>query len=799
MQNTQEFFAQNEQRLLEHIRHHAETWGGLDPLLGVSPEHLHTLSAALAGVLAQPDDDVPKPGPVLVNTLIQLTGKTVPLVQIITLLKCYRQAYIEVFNEAEGPPAGMACDMVGRFFDQLEIGICVEMERRIGLERDRANHYLDVVGSIVIALDASGTVTLANKTACEVLGYELYELLGQDWIDTVVPMEQHDEIRDYLYYILSEDLEDEDTHTNYVTTKSGEDRLIAWNNKIIRNDAGMPVGILAAGMDVTDQRAYEDALAEKELWLRNSFVALSDAIIILTPDRQVIDANPSAEAMFQMTNEELCTGSTEKLHVDRAHYVEFGEISARAFERGEKAQFEFVMRRKNGAIFPTENSVSLITGDDGSPLGAVSTIRDISHRKKAETVLRRSEEKFRRIFESIEEGYVVTDLDGMVQMVNPATCKLMDAGESELVGLPINTFFNSEEEVSRFKAILRERGKVRGFHLTIKRPGKAAIVVETNAHMVLDDDGAPVAMEGTFRDITARIEAEKILREREKQYRAFFENNHAIMLLVDPQTEDIMDANPAASEFYGYSLDEMRLMSMPQIVANTETEIFQEMAAAKKEGRSYLLFKHILANKTVRDVEVYSGPIMVRGNQLLYSVIHDVTERVRLEREMKRMATTDALTGASNRHQFFNQAETELKRAQRYGHPLTAIMLDIDYFKSINDTYGHQTGDAVLKALSTLAINTLRETDLFGRLGGEEFAAILPETDLDGAALVAERLRSELSQLKVKSKDHEVQFTVSIGLSQIIDADRIIEDAINRADEALYKAKRMGRNRVERG
>ncbi len=674
----------------------------------------------------------------------------------------------------------------------------VHMERQLSRERNRAAHYLDVVGSIVVALDASASITLINKAGSEVLGYEEYELLGRNWVDIVIPLEQRDELKDYFYHIISEDIELDDEHINYVTTKGGEDRLISWKNRLIRNEGGLPIGILSSGTDVTEQRAMEETLAEKELWLRNTFVALDEAVFILTPDNVIIDANPAAESMFQMTNQEICDGSVEQLHVDRAHYVEFVEISKAAFARNETAQFEFTLRRSNGELFPSEHSVSLINGDDGRPLGIVSVIHDISRRKEAEQELKHSEEKFRRIFESIEEGYIVSDLNGDIEMVNPATCKLLGYEESELVGEDLGMLYSRQEERTGFKATVASKGSVRGYHLNASRKDGSTIVVEANAHLLFDREGIPVGMEGTFRDITARMEAEKILREREKQYRAFFENNHAIMLLVDPKTDVIVDANPAAANFYGYSVEEMRVMRMSQITAQSEEDIYKEMFKARDENRVYFIFEHLLASGEIRDVEVYSGPIMVQGTQLLYSVIHDVTERIRMEKDMKHMATTDALTGASNRHQFFQLSSQELKRSQRYGHDLCVLMLDIDYFKSINDSYGHQTGDVVLRALTVLAKTTLRETDLFGRLGGEEFAAILPETDMEAGLLVAERLRVELAKLTVQAKDNDVTFTVSIGVALASEKDVAIEDAINRADEALYKAKRTGRNRVEK-
>lgn len=680
-----------------------------------------------------------------------------------------------------------------------DISFRVEMERQLSQERNRAAHYLDVVGAIVLAMDASGGVTLINKAGCEVMGYGEFELLGQNWVDFAVPPESQDELKDYFYHIFAEGVELDDEHINYVLTKDGEKRLISWKNKLLRNEGGLPIGILSSGTDITEQQAMEDMLAEKELWLRNTFLSLGEAVLILTPDGEILDANPVAESMFQMSNEEICAADAADLHVDQAHFEEFDSRCKEAFEQGKTAQFEFVRKRKDGQVFPTEHTVSMIIGDDGNPLGIVSVTRDISRRKAAEQDLKESEEKFRRIFESMEEGYIVSGLDGKIQMVNPATGSLLGYEEGELVGQDMSVLYHYPEERVEFVEAIRKQGAVRGFHLgAIKKDG-TKIVTDANAHMILDEKGRPVAMEGTFRDITARIEAEKILREREKQYRAFFENNHAIMLLVDPKTEAIVDANPAAGNFYGYSSGTMRTMSMPDISAQTAEEIYQEMFAARDEGRVYFIFKHKLKSGEIRDVEVYSGPIFVQGRQLLYSVIHDVTERMRLEREMKRMATTDALTEVNNRHQFFQLSNHELKRAVRYNRPLAVIMLDIDYFKSINDNYGHNTGDIVLKAFATLCKSILRDSDVLGRLGGEEFAAVLPETALEEGMLVADRLLEETAGLTITVNEDDINFTVSAGVALASDKDVVIEDVITRADEALYKAKRMGRNRVVKG
>jgi diguanylate cyclase (GGDEF)-like protein len=137
-----------------------------------------------------------------------------------------------------------------------------------------------------------------------------------------------------------------------------------------------------------------------------------------------------------------------------------------------------------------------------------------------------------------------------------------------------------------------------------------------------------------------------------------------------------------------------------------------------------------------------------------------------------------------------------LQEFQRYGYKAALIMLDIDHFKGINDRYGHLMGDEVLCQVSTTCLEQLRKPDLLARFGGEEFAALLPGTDLNGARLTAERLRKAVARKKMDRNADTCSVTISIGVSAFLDEDRRIENVIKRTDDALYEAKRMGRNRV---
>jgi two-component system cell cycle response regulator len=163
------------------------------------------------------------------------------------------------------------------------------------------------------------------------------------------------------------------------------------------------------------------------------------------------------------------------------------------------------------------------------------------------------------------------------------------------------------------------------------------------------------------------------------------------------------------------------------------------------------------------------------------------------------LATTDFLTSAYNRRHFMQLAGAELSRAGRYGRPVTLMMLDIDFFKRVNDERGHAAGDEALKAFVNLIRDVLRDQDRLGRMGGEEFAVVLPETAQDAAVVVADRLRSRLAVLEIPvGGGGPLRLTTSIGVAECKLRDgEGLEAGLSRADVALYRAKALGRNRVE--
>jgi diguanylate cyclase (GGDEF)-like protein len=167
--------------------------------------------------------------------------------------------------------------------------------------------------------------------------------------------------------------------------------------------------------------------------------------------------------------------------------------------------------------------------------------------------------------------------------------------------------------------------------------------------------------------------------------------------------------------------------------------------------------------------------------------------------EAKRQAATDPLTGIANRRHFVAGAERLITQSLRYGRPCTLLLVDIDSLKSINDTYGHAVGDTVLKTIVAVCRRTLRESDIFGRMGGDEFAALLPETSLAMALVTAERLRAATRAERLVAEEQEIVPSVSVGVAAMDETLRSLDAILKKADSALYEAKKRGRDRVVAG
>jgi len=192
------------------------------------------------------------------------------------------------------------------------------------------------------------------------------------------------------------------------------------------------------------------------------------------------------------------------------------------------------------------------------------------------------------------------------------------------------------------------------------------------------------------------------------------------------------------------------------------------------------------------------GPLRGENGKIDYIFIsvHDVTEAVSFEKKLLEMNMKDALTGINNRRSLELHIRDEVDRHKRYDHPLGLIMFDIDFFKQVNDAYGHQCGDHILKAIATTIEKSIRMEDVLARYGGEEFCCLLPETTLDAAIVLAERFRINVAKKVYKYQGKTIKVTISLGVASMHGDRMTAESLLKKADQGLYEAKKTGRNRV---
>ncbi len=308
------------------------------------------------------------------------------------------------------------------------------------------------------------------------------------------------------------------------------------------------------------------------------------------------------------------------------------------------------------------------------------------------------------------------------------------------------------------------------------------------------------ANEHLSAEINERKNIEETLRQNEKHYRSLVENMlggiaYCQMLYENDRPNDFifLEVNPAFEQIMGMrQLAGKKISEILPGIRESNPEWFEVLGRIDLSGHPEKFETYLPALAVWLSVAIYRT-----GEQNFFTICDNITERKELQHQYEHLAQTDYLTGLANRRYFMQQAEAELLRVFRYGGTLSLLMLDLDHFKKINDSYGHMAGDVVLQKFSSVCQAILRDVDVIGRLGGEEFAILLPETGEKEAVEVAERLRMQIANTRVPlEKGLAIEFTVSIGVSFLNELNNNLEALLDKADKALYKAKAAGRDRV---
>lgn len=349
----------------------------------------------------------------------------------------------------------------------------------------------------------------------------------------------------------------------------------------------------------------------------------------------------------------------------------------------------------------------------------------------------------------------------------------------------------------------RQRARLAGetvpeqYEISLVTAQGGLIYCALNISLQQSPDGRAVLL-GTVRDITLKKTEMAELEASKRELKSIYEELPDVFYRTDMQGIVTM-MSPSCFDIIGYRKEEM--LGTPLSSYYETPEGRQRVVQAITDGggkakRVEAALKHkdgsvvwISTNAFIR-FDSKHQPVSVDG------VARDISERKQLEEQLITLSRIDSLTGAYSRSYFMEKSEEIIKLMKRYQRPASLMVADLDFFKKINDEYGHYAGDLALVAFVQVCRKEIREQDVLGRLGGEEFAVFLPETTIENAQHLVERIRKATAEIEIPLNGHIICMTVSIGLVELDNSEYPLSFIMQRADMAMYKAKERGRNQV---
>jgi diguanylate cyclase (GGDEF)-like protein/PAS domain S-box-containing protein len=428
-------------------------------------------------------------------------------------------------------------------------------------------------------------------------------------------------------------------------------------------------------------------------------------------------------------------------------------------------------------------------------------------RRMDEEQLKNSELRYRDLFENVVDGVYIASRDGEMITVNPALVEMLgydSVQDLKQSGRTTDRYVNPADR-ARALSRLEADGFVRNFEYRLRCKNGKEIVVLENSRAIYDDEGQFVAHEGTITDITERKVAETRVFEEKERAQVTLQSigDGVITTDADGRVDYI---NPVAQALTGWDVRGATGKPINEIMSivneQTRKPVNNPVTRCLKEGRVITLSENsVLIDRDGKEVPVQDSvaPIRDRLGNIIGAVIvfHDVSRESRLFRQLAYQASHDTLTGLINRREFENRLEQALEGVHANSSPSHAILyMDLDQFQVINDTFGHTAGDELLREVTELVRENIRNTDVLARLGGDEFGLLLYACDEQRAIDVAEKIRDVIENHRFGWKDSVTKIRCSIGVVIVDDKNLSAAELLSSADVACYSAKDSGRNQV---
>jgi diguanylate cyclase (GGDEF)-like protein/PAS domain S-box-containing protein len=520
---------------------------------------------------------------------------------------------------------------------------------------------------------------------------------------------------------------------------------------------------------------------------------MKNAVIVLDLDGRIRVVNSAACIMLGYTSNDLVG-----VHVRKILDVDEHTSTKRLLNSSGVLEQNLVWRTAEGNRLDVLASSSIVRDDDGVPVGVVYVAADYTERKKAEVALRESEHRYRMLFDSNPIPMWVYDFETLRFIaVNDAAVRHYGYSREEFLTLKIIDI-RPADEIPAVLDLLPKLPPSVGPSM-FRHMKKDGTIIDVDVSSFEFTSGGRRVRLVIANDVTEQKRAEAMLRESESRYRLLFERNLAGVFRSTPEGR-FLDCNEACARMFGYDTRE-EFIQQPAASVYFERSERDRIMELLREQKSISNYEIRLRKKDGTALWVLGNMNLLEeaqgGAPVIEGTIIDITDRKYAQEQIEYQAYHDALTGLPNRLLFRDRITIALAHARRTNRTVAVMFLDLDDFKTVNDTLGHTIGDRLLQATAVRLVNSVRAEDTVARMGGDEFTVLLADVgDGRGASTVARKILDAIHH-PVNIDGHELTITTSIGLALFPGDGFDAEALLRNADRAMYRAKQLGRNNYQ--
>lgn len=577
--------------------------------------------------------------------------------------------------------------------------------------------------------------------------------------------------------------------------RDGSLRYLCCHSQVEENGEHGCHRLFGALQDITERKNFEVSLQESENRFRSLANSAPVLIWVAEPDKRCSWFNHTwLEYTGRSLLQEYGNGWQAGIHPEDLDYC-LDTYRAR-FDARMQFQMEYRLRGRDGEYRWFIDVGKPRYDEHGQFLGYIGMLTGIDERKQIEAAMH-----FRQFsLDHCGEEVFWIDQNGRILDANLAACQKLGFTHDEITQLTVAQV-DADFPFAEWPHHWLELKRRKSLRFESKHRHKNGHVFPIEVVANYFEYGGKAYNCALVRDISERKAFEDALKEKTDFLNTILNSEPECVKVLD-QDLQLLEMNQTGLKLLEVDhIGAARQYGLINFVLPEFRPAFKKLHGQVFQGKTGTLEFIIEGQRGSRYwMDMHAAPLFDENGKVkaMVAVTRDISDRISLLQELEYQAQIDFLTGLANRRHFLALAEQELSRSQRYDTWVSLLMMDIDFFKNINDSHGHKAGDQVLQTLAGVCKSMLREIDVIGRMGGEEFAILLPETTGERAVSVANRLRHELENTRVSIADQNtpIQFTVSIGVATLATPEATLESMLQEADKALYLAKNSGRNKV---